>query len=394
MSGANSSATPSSVYSYVDLAQPAVLASVHPLHGPPAGGAVLVITGSGFNLDAVVSLSDRASGASWVCDWKHTPGMSCNDTVIMCDITFGVTIPACRLFAFTVMGVCVCLVDVVRCVAPPLNSSARAFDVVVSVAGVLSTFTGGQFVYDDPVVLSVSPAVLPSSPTVNASVTVVGINFGSAPGSLSVAARAAACFVWTDSIIVCSAPFGVVASAAVVVITANLQRSAVTVLSTLSYAPPVVRTLSTSNSSTDGGGVLTVTGAGFNYGEPLPVTVWLSRLGVPPRPPWGLNDPTVLLQCVVDSTLPQTSTEVSCTLPSGSGTGWVVVVVNHDLDIDGRTMSTSLWQSSRGAATSLVVNYLPPVITSLEVLSSGSERPATGQFPIRVVGVNFGWPAG
>ena len=88
VAGLQSASTPSSLFTFTNLIEPATLTSVTPLSGPTSGGTTVLIVGGGFSLDAAVtflerSASDSLTNSSYPCDWQHTPGMSCNDSVIM-----------------------------------------------------------------------------------------------------------------------------------------------------------------------------------------------------------------------------------------------------------------------------------------------------------------------
>ena len=111
------------------------------------------------------------------------------------------------------------MVCVSRCASPPLVSAGRYFDIVVSVSGVPSTYTQGQWTYQPPTVTSVSPSRLPSVPATGAVLMIVGANFGVVPGTVTVGDRLAACDAagWSDAVITCVAPKGVLPAAAVVV---------------------------------------------------------------------------------------------------------------------------------------------------------------------------------
>jgi hypothetical protein len=86
-----------------------------------------------------------------------------------------------------------------------------------------------------------------------------------------------------------------------------------------------------------------------------------------------------------------TSTVLACVVPSGSGIGWRLVVVNHDELVESPgaspgTLSPTRWRTSAHSAHEL--SYRTPVITAMAPLGSGS-MPAAGGFLLAVNGTDF-----
>ena len=174
-------------------------------------------------------------------------------------------------------------------------------------------------------------------------------------------------------------------------------------------APTIVHA-SPCHVSAIGGAVLTITGNDFNYDPPTAVSVWLSR-GVTPGYPWttflrrggsGIDAEHGLLSCSLrlkagGNGVQWNSTYLTCVLPAGLGTGWRVVVVNHDVDDGSGDVSTTQWQQSTSA--DFVVDYLPPSIASVVVsgevdsvtgIANTRSRPCVGGFSVVITGANFG----
>jgi hypothetical protein len=376
-----------------------------------AGGTVLTLAGTLLNRNALVEFLERdaagvVTGARAECAWRGVPGMDCNDTVV-------------------------------TCVAPPCAGAGRYFDVTLSVGGVPAAFLGFRFEYDPPVVAWVQPNVLAPHPgPLTPNLTIVGANFGFVGGRVTLGRRALACPVWTNTRLVCAPVPGVVAGH-VVVSAASTQTSAPTPVSRVQFEAPVVVEVRSGagdpspgeasqpsaphgvTSGTRGGVLLVVVGASFAV-PVLPMALWLVKGGGGPSLPqagaaWPPTDVQgALLRCplVLPSELNSTTTSTRngsllwCTLPPGTGAGWRVVAVNHDVDVvEGQGqgsggVSPTLWQSS--SPSDFVVNYAPPVVHSVAVVvaapgaSAGSSpappghKPAAGGFRVRLVGANFG----
>ena len=246
------------------------------------------------------------------------------------------------------------------CSIPPAPNTGRWFDIVVTVNDVPSTYTSGQWTYDPPAIISVTPTTVSPQPPVGMYMFIFGVNFGPVAGSVTVAGRLVVCTTWSNTRIVCFPPVGVV-SAAVVVVTAvsTLQSPAMADLgaNVVHYLAPSVVTVSPSSSETQGGGNLTVHCNSVT--SSLPVSVWLSRGGAAPEPPW---EPAMfggssflrrdVLRCqneqLESSPLVANVSEtvVVCIIPPGTGDGWAIVVVNHDFADDGTTWSPTMLQFS------------------------------------------------
>ena len=173
----------------------------------------------------------------------------------------------------------------------------------------------------------------------------------------------ATCASWTDEYVVCAPPDGVVAAAVVVVTAASALQSTSrpSDSNVVVYFAPEVAIVSPHRSSTRGGIIMTVSGFWFSDCSPLPSSVWLSKNGAVPSPPWlssgGLEvnspaSPLSLLRCenVTCGPRPKAAgvtalSQLTCTVPTGAGTNWTVVVVNHDVQADGGVSLTN-WQHS------------------------------------------------
>jgi hypothetical protein len=314
------------------------------------GGTPVTVVGTLFNSDALVEFVERdvagvPTGDRSECVWRTVPGLACNDTHV-------------------------------TCLAPPRWGAGRYFDVVLSVAGVPAAFNGFRFEYDAPEVRGVAPSRLAPHPGPgDANLTVTGTNFGFVPGTVTVGRRRLACPIWTNTALVCAPVVGVVARGAVVVTAASTQASLPTApTARVAFEPPGILGVyvapgasgapdpaAPSNaptapgaaaagvdravSGTRGGVVLRVNGS--HLASPsLPVSLWLSRGGLPASgSPWAFRDVVgTLVRCPLVEDEEPSSTWVACTVPVGTGAGWRLVVVNHDLDVDGGPKSSTLWQ--------------------------------------------------
>ena len=308
-----------------------------------------------------------------------------------------------------------------------MRTNGRWFDIVVSVSGVPTTYLSQRWSYLPPSVFAVSPATaIPPNPAPGDTFIVTGVNFGALPGRVSVGARPVECDSWTDSAVSCVSPQGVVAAAAIVIVSASGQSSldsdaatgttgtSSTSVSVLRYRPPVVSRLSRSVYGSRGGEVLTIWGTNFYLSPPAPpadtVSVWLARGAALPSPPWQTVDSASvhrLLRCVV---VTATNSSVSCVVPPGTGVAWRVVVANHDPGVNVSTDGAAMAQAGSSGSSSLsslssslssvyqlsspsrdfAVSYDAPNINSVVVVPDDRVRPAAGNFTLQVNGTNFG----
>ncbi len=314
----------------------------------------------------------------------------------------------------------------VRCVSPPLAGAGYSFDVVVVANRIPVTWLGARWVYDDPMILRVTPEeALPPAPLHNTTMVVVGANFGVLPGRVTLGPRTLTCPLWTDDRIQCDAPPGAAPTAPLMIIAASSRASrSVTSVPIVSYAAPILSAVTMAPttvgnvllSGTRGGGVLLVVGS--NFAAPLlPITVWLVRGGAVPRPPWATSQTpsgaSNLLRCPLANSsdtgygsgngtgsTSATSTSLSCVVPEGSGSDWQVVVVNHDvqMEVAGPTssaLSLLRWCVSQPAA--LHLSYRAPTISAVQVSAAtsgaggnnGSAALAAGGFLLAIHGTDF-----
>ena len=253
----------------------------------------------------------------------------------------------CILCVLFVHGHPVCLSS---CASPQLTTTGLFFDVVVSVGGVQSR-SQLRWQYQPPFIDAVLPGYLSPMPASNATLTVHGGNFGTVRGTVTVARHVAVCDFWTDASISCLAPRGVAANATVTVTAASGLASLATPGAIVHYLAPTVEAVTVNVSDTVGGALFTLTGVNLNDGVVLPTSIWLSR-GVLPSPPWSRDTNATertLLRCDVVKRVVPSSTTLSGYIPAGYGTGWVFVVVNHDVDLGG-TLSMDQWQTSAVSA--------------------------------------------
>jgi hypothetical protein len=204
--------------------------------------------------------------------WRGLQGVGCNDTVI-------------------------------RCLTPASNGTVRSLNVVVVVDNIPTMFRDVQWRYDDPVIVDVSPTVLPprvdseSDLSADTRLTIWGANFGGFAGTVTVDNEPIRCVAWTNVYIQCERPSGVLASASLTVVTTSGHTAVGT---TLHFLPPSVHSVATRDGrrrtlDAAGGEVLVVTGSDFAYSDGdsdatstarLYTSVWLSRAGATPSPPW------------------------------------------------------------------------------------------------------------
>ena len=119
------------------------------------------------------------------------------------------------------------------CLSPPSSGVGASYLIIVSVGGSPSPYSNGQWVYDAPNIDVIAPLWLHPDP--NTTLVVVGANFGTAVGFVTVADRIAACTTWTDDRIECAAPRGVVANAVVRAAAASGQASVVSTSTVVHY---------------------------------------------------------------------------------------------------------------------------------------------------------------
>ena len=410
-------------YDYQALVAPPVVAAVRTLSGSLAGGTLVELEGTGFGTNATVFLFARdrqgvLTGDRLECVWRGIPGVSCTN-------------------------------DVIRCLSPPADGAVAAYDIVVETDGLLTTYAGGKWSYFSPNIATLSPSSVPASPPHGTNLSIVGTNFGSVAGAVTVGGSPAVCPWWTDSVLTCVAPPG--ASRYAVQVLAASGKGSVT--KHLTYRPPVVTGVSLTHVPTRGGVLLTVLGAGF--GSPvLPVSVWLvqgSSVNGAPRSasrvgdaqegtaPWelrgsvlcpvttGLNGTTGSSSSDsggvsagdmgtgsgdTGGTVPVNSpNQLSCAVPPGAGVTWFPVAVNQD--------PTGNWRTSgidAGSSQDVFIDYLPPRLDDVQTLLEWSppvaaalavdhtapppnttspqpvpgRQPARGGFPLLARGANFG----
>ena len=95
------------------------------------------------------------------------------------------------------------------------------YNVIVSVGGAPTQFLSAQWSYAPPAVTTITPAVLSPVPDDNTTLLITGANFGTVLGAVTVGGRSTECWRWSDAVIECAAPRGVVAAAAVIVTAAS-----------------------------------------------------------------------------------------------------------------------------------------------------------------------------
>jgi hypothetical protein len=357
-------------FSYSALSQPPRITGFFPTVGPASGATPVTIEGKAFGDAAVVTFVERDSHGAYTgnrseCVWQGVPSMVCTNTVI-------------------------------RCLSPPLVTAGRSFDIAVRVLAATVIFTDQRWTYEPPIMSGIVPNVLPPQPIPDGNITVHGRNFGGWPGSVAVGPRVLTCLVWTDSTIVCTQPPGVERSVNVTVTTASrLPSGFIANVTQLFFQPPTVTNVEPNllTCGTEGGVVLNVAGA--NFGHPLPMSAWLVRRQGAPfllEEGRGPHSPSDVLECMV---LPETvvSHSLACMVPPGTGVGWALLVVNHDMDVDVETTTGALpsrrWRSS-AAATNFSLAYASPVLSTVHFSGAQGAAPAVGGFLLRLVGTNFG----
>jgi hypothetical protein len=244
--------------------------------------------------------------------------------------------------------------------------------------------------YFSPSISSLSPTV--ASPlAVDEVLRVRGDNFGfdAEHGSVSVGGRLCGVLTWSNTYVTCRMPIGVVAASPVVVSYRGLSSPVVAgdTAILLQYVAPQVHVVTPRVVGTTGGMLLNITGRHFCH--PLPVTVWLSRRGMPTTSGSWATDTQHVLPCrIVNGTV--TPTALQCSVSAGVDADWTVVVVNHN-------SSAASWVDMQaGSNASVRVSYAAPNVTAVSVVASASgmiagsvAAPAVGGFLIRVDGGNF-----
>jgi hypothetical protein len=269
------------------------------------------------------------------------------------------------------------------CLSPPGTGSA-SIQVVVNR---LSSDPRPLWSYRGPIVTSVpSPALDPGG---GSELHVVGDNFGDASSGGAVTVGGRPCLplsppLWNHTRVVCRAPVGAVAAAAVVVtVRGTLSSPAVTLAS---YLPPVVLSVAPAVARTAGGTVLRLVGTRFAAHPDLGVSVALVRAGGSP----------LRLPCPLTV---NTSTEVQCVVPEGAGVGYAVVLTNVDPREGGGQEATlgaaadngTAGDAAPGAHAPFLLSYLPPVVSILAQLGAGAgtAAPSLGGFLVVLNGSNL-----
>ncbi len=304
----------------------------------------------------------------------------------------------------------------IRCRSPACTTAGVTYDVSVQVSGVAATYARGVWRYEAPRLTTVAPAILAPLQTTPLPLNLSGANFGVVRGVVRLGPHSLACPLWSDSLLTCLPPSGVLADAPLVVVAASGATSATLLLhyrapaveggSLLEHSSPDSGVGSAGPgpatpagtqdvvSGTRGGGRLSLVGTDFGAdggGGPSPgatpfVTVWLARGGALPGPPWTNTAvpgvPEGVLQCpLVPGAVGPAS--LTCVVPPGFGTGWRVVVVNHDPGVGGVGVA---WRASLPSGFAL--SYRPPVVAGVRVVGQGG-APALGGFQVVVSGTDF-----
>jgi hypothetical protein len=366
-------------FNYSALSKPPRIAHVAPLAGPASGGTRVTITGEAFGDSALVmfvenDVSGMPTGNQSECVWRGTAGMSCNDSVI-------------------------------QCVSPTLTTAGRMFNVSVTSYGVPTVYSNddpsrpSHWVYDAPVITAMSSLLeMPPQPAPDAAVSISGRNFGAARGVVIAGLRELECLEWSDGDIACAQPPGVAASVNVTVVAASgLVSAQAGNLTQLSFHPPAVVAVEPAAvlSSTAGGGRLNVSGA--NFAHPLPVFAWLVRVHGAGSLPWTSSGPMPSQDAMECPVIPGTVTSASlaCSVPPGSGTGWGLLVVNHDnVTASPGAFVMDAVPALRLRASVMAPNfslaYAAPVLASKQLVVLDGGAPAIGGFVLRLTGANFG----
>jgi hypothetical protein len=203
--------------------------------------------------------------------------------------------------------------------AVAVSSLASAIPVITEVAVTPGPTTGGNRVYIEGLGLN----------------TVTSVTFG---------ATAVTPDLVTSNYIICNAPLGQGANISVQAFGGGTSN----VVSTFSYAPPVVANLSASSSPTSGGSVLTITGANFGFNRTV-------TIGGAFATPTGLNN----------------HTQLQVLIPPGQGANQPIVI-----NVSGQT---------NAASPAAQLNYNAPSINN--VISNGF---TTAGGTATLTGSNFG----
>ncbi len=265
-----------------------------------------------------------------------------------------------------------------------------------------SAYTKAQWTTDPPAIISISPSELPVHPEPgldpSTSISITGTNFGPWAGDVVIGGRRLVCSTWSNEALACNGVAGVVVSASVVV-TASSTRTSTGVRS-VQFRAPVIQWdgRAAGGLSTVGGEQLPVPVANLAHQLPLFSSVWLVRGAARPSPPWVEVLPpatNALLRCGASTNgSAQTGASVgrvaTCITPPGSGRGWRLVVVNHDIGGERvpptpGTASVDLWRASDPSSVEFM--YRPPVV--LTVGAVGGSLPARGGFVLQVFGRDF-----
>ncbi len=311
-----------------------------------------------------------------------------------------------------------------RCAAPEALRDGFSYDVSLSVRGVLATYRLGTWTFDAPSVVSVTPGELPPVPgpaSMSGTLTIIGENFGAHPGMVSLGNRTLECPQWAHGQLTCVSPPGVLALVSLVVKASSTLSSRGGPTVSVAYRAPAVSSVAVvlteeggSASTEPGGGpggasvtvpttggqLLAVSGRHFAVGspavpQPVNVSVWLVQRLVLPSPPWAAAQLAadgwpLALRCPLapGPAAAATSEALLCAVPPGSGAGWSLVVVNHDVDTGG-SLSAWGWRAS-APAPGFQLHYEVP---TLAAVVAALPAPATGGFSVTLVGAGFSsWP--
>lgn len=355
-------------FSYLTLVSPPTIVWVAPLTGPTSGGTLVTLQGTQLACDAVIEF------AEW---------------------TAGGVLTGVRSVCSTAPPHLVCNATLVQCVSPAATALGHYFDIRVSVGGVPATYAR-YWMYEPPAVHTVTPATLMPQP-LTTRVVLMGSNFGSVRGTVTVGGHSWECPQWANNQVSCVPAPGVQAHVAVVVTTAAglVSIPSQAAAATVTYQAPsidLVRLVTASGDnpppgdpvqdvSTRGGERLEV--VGWAFVAPLPMSVWLVR-GELPAPPWAAVPRRVLPCGLVPEAAGQGNTSsvpsvLRCALPPGSGVDWRVVVVNHG---DATAASVSL-------PSLATVRYRAPRVWTVGPVAQGLGRPTVGGWLLVVNGSDF-----
>lgn len=282
------------------------------------------------------------------------------------------------------------LFGVHRCVSPA--GQGTSFGLLIVVDYVLSAPTSLVWNYLPPSIRSLSPTA--STAKGGHTLSIHGTNFGAA-GTVTVGGRTCDVSYWAQGLLNCTVPFGATPAAVVTVTVAGQSNPELPLLNgtaadRVHYLPPVLLNPSLAMLSTAGGEALTI--AASNTLPDL-VTVWLTLY----EPTEVQADPFLLLDGA--SSLPcdvtfANDTIIQCTTPPGENTDWILLIVNHNSNVN-EFESSSLLVSQDNHTT---LDYYPPVITLIRPVSSANDNtsasrqaqaPAIGGFIMLLLGSNF-----